>query len=243
MTRVARRAERKQRLTRERVLQAALAIADEAGIDALTMRSTSERLGSEPMSLYRHVRNKEDMLDGLVDLVFGEVALPRSAADWKRAMRQRAIAVREVLSRHPWAVALMESRVTPGAENLRHHEWVVGVLRGAGFSGADATHAYNALDSYIYGFALQERNLPFKNAEELAEIGPMLLRQIPADVYPHLRAVSEELLAARFDYGKEFEFGLDLLLDGIARMRSASGPAAGAARRSATTTRSTHEKA
>jgi AcrR family transcriptional regulator len=216
-TRVARREARKERLTRARVLQAALALADEAGIDALTMRSTSERLGSEPMSLYRHVRNKEDMLDGLIDLVFGEVELPRSTSDWKRAMRQRAIAVRKVLSRHPWALALVESRVQPGPENLRHHDWVLGVLRRAGFSGALATHAYNTLDSYIYGFVLQERNLPFKNAAELAEIGPMMLRQIPADVYPNLRAIAEELIAARFDYGKEFEYGLDLILDALAR--------------------------
>jgi AcrR family transcriptional regulator len=216
-TRVARREGRKERLTRGRVLQAALALADEAGIDALTMRSTSERLGSEPMSLYRHVRNKEDMLDGLIDLVFGEVELPRSTSDWKRAMRQRAIAVRKVLSRHPWALALVESRVQPGPENLRHHDWVLGVLRRAGFSSTLATHAYNALDSYIYGFVLQERNLPFKNAAELAEIGPVMLRQIPADVYPHLRTVAEELIAARFDYGKEFEYGLDLILDALAR--------------------------
>ena len=216
-TRVARREVRKERLTRARVLQAALALADEAGIDALTMRSTSERLGSEPMSLYRHVRNKEDMLDGLMDLVFGEVELPRSTSDWKRAMRQRAIAVRKVLSRHPWALALVESRVQPGPENLRHHDWVLGVLRRAGFSGTLATHAYNTLDSYSYGFVLQERNLPFKNAAELAEIGPMMLRQIPADVYPHLRTVAEELIAARFDYGKEFEYGLDLILDALAR--------------------------
>lgn len=216
-TRAARREAPKERLTRARVLQAALALADEAGIDALTMRSTSERLGSEPMSLYRHVRNKEDMLDGLIDLVFGEVELPRTTSDWKRAMRQRAIAVRKVLSRHPWAFALVESRVQPGPENLRHHDWVLGVLRRAGFSSALATHAYNTLDSYIYGFVLQERNLPFKNAAELAEIGPMMLRQIPADVYPHLRAVAEELLASRFDYGKEFEYGLDLILDALAR--------------------------
>jgi AcrR family transcriptional regulator len=216
-TRVARREARKERLTRARVLQAALALADEAGIDALTMRSTSERLGSEPMSLYRHVRNKEDMLDGLIDLVVGEVELPRSTSDWKKAMRQRAIAVRRVLSRHPWALALVESRVQPGPENLRHHDWVLGVLRRAGFSSALATHAYNTLDSYIYGFVLQERNLPFKNAAELAEIGPLMLRQIPADVYPHLRVVAEELIAARFDYGKEFEYGLDLILDALAR--------------------------
>ena len=209
-------------LSRERVLAAAAALADEAGLDAVTMRTLSERLGAEPMSLYRHVRNKDDLLDGLVDNVYGEIVLPERAAGWRSAMRERAFAVRSVLSRHPWAISLMESRSQPGPENLRHHDWVLRVMHEAGFTSAMATHAYNLLDSYIYGFALQERSLPFSGPEELAEIGPAMLQSIPAERYPDLARVAAELIASRFDYGAEFEFGLDLILDAIERTRPAS---------------------
>jgi AcrR family transcriptional regulator len=206
-------------LSRDRILRAATALADEAGIEALTMRSLGEQLGTEAMSLYRHVRNKDDLLDGLVDLVYGEIDLPVRTPSWKSAMRRRAIAVRQAMSRHPWAIALMESRTQPGPENLRHHDWVLRVLRGAGFTSATATHAYNLLDSYIYGFALQERSLPFSSAEELAEVGPALIQQIPGDLYPALKAVATDLIASGFDYGAEFEFGLDLILDALERTR------------------------
>lgn len=210
---------RKPRISREQVLEAALAIADEDGVEALTMRAIGERVGTEAMSLYRHVADKDDVLDGIVDLVFTETDVPMTA-DWKTAMRMRALSVRTALKRHPWAVGLMESRMQPGPANLRHHDAVLAVLLGAGFNAADATHAYNLLDSFILGFVLQERGLPFSNAEELAEMGPALLEQIPADVYPNMRTVSAELLAGGFDYGSEFEFGLDLILDGIERFKA-----------------------
>src|SRR5712692_7708775 len=170
-TRADRRAGRRVRLTRERVLRAAVGSADEGGIEALTMQNIGRRVGAEAMSLYRHVRNKEDILDGSVDIVFSEIDLPSSGTDWKTAMRQRAISAREVLLRHPWAIGLMESRTTPGPANLRHHDSVLGVLREAGFSSGMATHAYNLLDSYIYGFALQQRSLPVATPEALAEVG------------------------------------------------------------------------
>ena len=211
------RSGRSARLSRDRVLQAALALADADGIEALTMRNLARTVDAEAMSLYRHVRDKDDILDGIVDLVYAEIPLPGPETPWLAAMRERAVATRAVLLRHRWAVGLMESRRLPGPANLRHHDAVVGILTGAGFDARSATHAYNLIDSYIYGFVLQERNLPFKNAAELQEIGPMMLRQIPADVYPHLRKVAEELLATRFDYGKEFEYGLDLILDALAR--------------------------
>ena len=211
---IARRPGRPARLGRDQVLAAALELADEEGIDGLTMRAVGKRLGAEAMSLYRHVRNKEDLLDGLIDIVFAETQVP-TTADWKADMRQRSVSVREALKRHPWAVGLMESRMQPGPENLRHHDAVLEVLLRAGFSAADATHVYNLLDSYIFGFVLQERSLPFASAEELAQIGPELIAQIPADVYPNMRTVSEELLSAGFDYAAEFEFGLDLILDAI----------------------------
>ena len=216
---------RKPRLSREQVLLAALEIADEHGVEALTMRAIGDRVGAEAMSLYRHVADKEDVLDGIVDLVFTETEVSRTA-DWQTAMRGRAISLRQALRRHPWAVGLMESRMQPGPANLRHHDAVLEVLRMAGLSAADATHAYNLLDSYILGFVLQERGLPFADADELAAVGPDLVAQIPADLYPNLRAVSAELLANRFDYGAEFEFGLDLILDALERfIRGRVGPA------------------
>jgi AcrR family transcriptional regulator len=205
-------------LTRERILAAALGLADRDGLDGLSMRTVGRALGVEAMSLYRHVANKDDLLDGLVDLVFAEIELPPPGIDWEAAMRGRAVAVREALRRHPWAIALMESRVRPGPANLRHHDAVLAVLLGAGFTAATATRAYNLIDSYVYGFALQETNLPFTTAEELAEVAPAMVAAIPQDLFPNLRRVSEELVASGFDYGAEFEAGLDLILDAIATM-------------------------
>ena len=200
------------RLSRDRVLAAALVLTDAGGLEALTMQRLGRALGVEAMSLYRHVANKEDLLDGLVDLVFGEIELPEGDLDWRGAMRRRAVSAREVLRRHPWAIGLMESRSRPGPANLRHHDAVLAVLLGAGFSALQATRAYNLLDSYIYGFALQEKGLPFSSAEELEALGAVMLEQVPAGAYPHLTAVSRELMAARFSYADEFEAGLDLVL-------------------------------
>ncbi len=149
------------RLNRERVLRAAVAVADAGGIESLTMRKLGVELGVEAMSLYNHVANKVDLLDGMIDCVFEEIELPTDGTDWRSAMRRRAISAREVLSRHPWATGLMESRTTPGPTTLRHHDTVIGVLRAAGFSIEMVAHAYSLLDSYIYGFALQTPNLPF----------------------------------------------------------------------------------
>ncbi|MGH9122767.1 MAG: TetR/AcrR family transcriptional regulator C-terminal domain-containing protein, partial [Acidimicrobiales bacterium] len=143
-------------LNRERVLQAGLRLADETGLEALTMRRLGEVAGVEAMSLYNHVANKADLLDGMIDLVFAEIEVPTGEGGWKTAMQGRARSVRAALSRHRWAIGLMESRTSPGRANLRHHDAVIGCLRGSGFSLELAAHAYAALDSYIYGFALQE---------------------------------------------------------------------------------------
>ena len=147
-------------LSRERVLRAAVAFADEHGIASLSMRKLGEVLGVEAMSLYNHVANKDQLLDGMVDLVFAEIDLPEGGADWKTAMRERAESARQALRRHPWAIALMSTRTSPGPATLRHHDAVIGSLRAAGFSIQLAAHAFSALDSYIYGFALQEATLP-----------------------------------------------------------------------------------
>ena len=204
-------------LNRDRVLRAALELADGGGTGALTMQEIGRRLGVEAMSLYRHVRNKDEILDGIVDLVFAEVELPADRSSWRTVLRARSISTRAALRRHPWAITLMESRMAPGPANLRSHEDTLSVLLNAGCSATTATHAYNLVDSYVLGFALQEVNLPFSNAEELAIVGDELLAQVPADAYPNLVRVGNELLASGFDYGNEFEFGLDLILDGIGR--------------------------
>jgi AcrR family transcriptional regulator len=206
------------RLSRERVLGAAIALADSGGLESLTMRRLGEDLGVEAMSLYRHVANKEDLIDGMVDAVFAEIALPAEGTDWRTAMRERALSTREVLSRHPWATPLMQSRTTPGAATLRHHDTVIGTLRRAGFPVALAAHAFSALDSYIYGFALQEKSLPFDTAEQTADLAQAILGRFPVDAYPHLAELTvQDVLQPGYDYGHEFEFGLDLVLDGLHR--------------------------
>jgi AcrR family transcriptional regulator len=205
-------------LSRERVLRAAVALADESGIASLTMRKLGEAVGVEAMSLYNHVANKDDLLDGMIDVVFNEIDLPPGETDWKTGMRQRAISVREVLSRHRWAIGLMESRTTPGPANLRHHEAVIGSLRNAGFSIELAAHAYSALDSYIYGFAMQEPSLPFDTPQETAEVAQAIMAQLPAGEYPHLTELTiEHVLQPGYNYANEFEYGLDLILDGLER--------------------------
>jgi AcrR family transcriptional regulator len=205
-------------LTRERVLATAVALADRGGIGSLSMRKLAQELGVEAMSLYHHVANKDDILDGLVDVVFSEIDLPSGEEGWRAAMRRRAISAREALRRHPWATGLMESRPTPGAANLRHHDAVLGVLRGAGFSVELAAHAYSLLDSYIYGFALQEASLPFHTPEEAAQVAQAIMAEFPASDYPHLTEIAvDHVLQPGYDYGNEYLFGLDLILDGLER--------------------------
>ena len=204
--------------TRGQLLHAAVDLADKAGIESVSMRKLSQELGGAPMSLYNHVSNKEDLIDGMIDAVFAEIELPTGEQGWKTAMRRRAISVRAALSRHPWAIALMQSRRTPGPATLRHHDAVLGCLRDAGFSLQLAAHAFAALDSYIYGFALQERSLAFGTPEETSELARAFLLQFPTKEYPRLAELTlEHVLQPGYDYGDEYEFGLDLLLDGIER--------------------------
>ena len=207
-------------LSRDRVLHAAVALADDSGIDSLSMRKLGEALGVEAMSLYNHVANKSDLVDGMIDVVFGEIELPRDDPHWREAMRRRAISARGVLGRHPWAIGRMESRATPGPATLRHHDAVLGCLRRAGFSIELTAHAYSLLDSYIYGFALQEASLPFHSGEESAEVAQQIMEHFPADAYPHLTELAvEHVLKPGYDYGEEFEIGLGLILDALERAR------------------------
>jgi AcrR family transcriptional regulator len=207
-------------LTRERVLQAAVALADERGIDSLTMRALGEELGVEAMSLYYYFANKDELLDGMVDLVYGEIELPPDEADWKTAIRRVEMSAREALSRHRWAITLMETRTRPGPANLRHHDSVIGRLRAAGFSIKQAVHAFSLLDSYVSGFALQELTMPFDTSEELTEAAESILAQFPAAEYPHLaETITEHVTKPGYDYADEFEVGLEVILDGIERLR------------------------
>ena len=204
------------RLSRERVLEAGVALADESGIEALSMRKLGEQLGVEAMSLYRHVANKDDLLDGMVDGVFAEIDLPAGERSWRAAMRTRAVSVRAVLKRHPWAVPLMQSRANPGPSTLGHLNALIGILRGAGFSVVLTAHALSAVDAYVYGFAMQEKALPFDTEERSTELIQQILAAMPADEWPHLVEFSREhVLAPGYDYGLEFEWGLDLVLDGL----------------------------
>ena len=203
-------------LWRARVLAAAIAHADEGGLEALTMRKLAEELGVAPMALYRHVANKDDLVDGMVDVVFSEIDLPGPGAEWRTAMRQRAISVRDALLRHRWAIGLMESRSNPGPANLRHHDAVIGSLRVSGFDMAMAAHAYSLLDSYIYGFALTKMNLPFDTSDDVAGVAQSMLEPFPVNEYPNLVAfITEHAMKPGYDYGDEFEYGLDLILDGL----------------------------
>lgn len=202
-------------LSRERVLDTALRLADQGGIDRLSMRNLAAELGVGAMALYYHFTNKDEVLDGIVDLVYGEVGLPPSGPDWKTAMRERAISMREVLSRHRWAIGMMEARRKPGPANLRHHDAVLGSLRSAGFDIATAAHVYSLLDSYIYGFALTKMSLPFETPDEAAAVAQSMLQPFPVNEYPSLFQMIEHSLKPGYDYEDEFEYGLDVILDGL----------------------------
>lgn len=206
-------------LSREKVLRAAVAMADEAGGDVPSTRRLAERLGVRAMALYHHFRNKDELLDGMVDLVFAEVELPADGADWPTAMRRRAASMREALIRHRWAIGLMDSRTGPGPATLRHHNAVIGCLRAGGFTIAGAAHAFSALDSYIYGFVLQEVALPFGSAAELEVVAEGMMERMPADEFPHLRAMVGHALKPGYAYADEFDIGLDLVIDGLERYR------------------------
>ena len=216
-TRTTRRSRHRVPLSRERVLLAALKLADQGGIEALSMRKLGQELDVEAMAVYYHFANKDEVLDGIVDLVFAEVDLPPAGLDWRTAMRGRAISLRDALARHRWAIGFMESRKNPGPATLGHHDAVIGSLRAAGFSVEMAAHAYSILDSYIYGFALTKMNLPF-DTTDVGEVAQAMLEPFPLNEYPHLlEMLNEYILKPGYDYGNEFEYGLDVTLDGLER--------------------------
>lgn len=214
-------AKTRPQLSKERVLQAAVCLADEIGIDALSMRKLGQELGVEAMSLYRHVANKDAILDGIVEIVAVEIDVPSIGGDWKAAMRRRAISAHEVLVRHPWATMLIVSRANVGPVMLRYVDATIGCLREAGFSYPLADHAWNAIDSYVYGFTLQKLNFPFEPGE-YAEVAKQFLPMIPAEQYPYLRGLSQQVIDGHHDGLHEITFGLDLILDGLEKVRDVS---------------------
>jgi AcrR family transcriptional regulator len=219
-------------VTRERALRAAMRLADAAGLEELTMRRLAAELGVEAMSLYHHVPNKDAILDGMVDLVFAEIELPPADADWKTALRRRTSSVRDALVRHPWALRILESRKAPGPATLAHHDAVLGCLRRAGFSVALAGHAYAVLDSFVFGFVHTELTLPFQSPEETQAVARAIFDELPPGAYPHLVELARErVLQPGYAFANELPFGLELILDGLARAVSAERAAGRVKRR------------
>jgi AcrR family transcriptional regulator len=208
-------------LSRDRILRAALDLADRDGFEACTMRKLGAQLGVEAMSLYRYVTSKEDLLSGLVDLVFGEVEVDEPGTrEWRTALRDRGHSHRAAMRRHPWAIGVMEGRMQPGPASLHVHDATLGILREAGFPFRAAVHANSVLDAYVYGFALQERDLPAQADGATAEVMREQARQVPEmSDFPYLMEAMEEFVEAGYDYDAEFAFGLELILDGIERLR------------------------
>jgi AcrR family transcriptional regulator len=201
-------------LSRQRALAAALRLADSEGIAALTMRRLAQELGVEAMSLYHHVANKDDILDGIVDLVVGEIEVPPAGTDWKTAMRHRANSAHEVLLAHPWAALLIMSRFNIGIGMTRYLDATLGRLREGGFTIDGALDAWHALDSHIYGFTVQELNLPFE-VEETQQVSAEVLGQFDAAQFPHVVEVITQIMQT--GRVEDFGFGLDLILDGLER--------------------------
>jgi len=209
-------------LSRDRVIEAAAAVADRSGLAGVTMRSVGAELGVEAMSLYHHVRGKDDLVDGLADWVFALIAVPRPGGEWRSEMVLRAESARAALSAHPWGLGMIESRRAAGDALLRHHDAVLGCLREGGFPVALAAHAFSAIDSYTYGFVLTEVNLPFEPGESADEFVTGL--SLSAQRYPYLaETIAEQVVGRDFAYADEFTYGLDLILDALAARLTGSG--------------------
>ena len=215
-------ARQRKPLSRDRVLRAAIVLADEGALESVSMRKLGLVLRVEAMSLYKHVANKDDILDGIADLVIGDFEVPSVDVDWKTAVRRGAISAHQVLLRHPWASSLIESRLSAGPARLRYLEAVIGALSAGGFTMPMAIRAIMALDSYTYGFVLQELAWPF-DVENASELAATFARGLPPSEYPNLLAMAEMMTTAAHGVPVDFEFGLDLILDGLERLRETAG--------------------
>lgn len=201
-------------------MAAAVELADEDGIEALSMRKLAQALGVEAMSLYHHVANKDELLDAMVDVVFTEVDLPAADGPWMVEVRGRCTSLREVLLRHPWAVGRLDSRRNPGMATLVHHDAVIGCLRAGGFTVRKAALAFATLDAYVFGFVVQQLGLPMEPGEDTAELAAEILASAPTDALPHLAEMAAEYVALPgYEFANEFEPGLDLILEALDRTR------------------------
>jgi AcrR family transcriptional regulator len=210
-------------LSRDRVLRAAVDLVDRHGLAALTMRRLGQQLGVEAMSLYKHVANKDEVLDGMAELVLDEFELPGEDVGWREGMRRRAVSARAALARHPWAPVVL-SRSGPSPALLRDLDAVLGSLRRGGFPVAAAARAFSLLDSYVYGFAVQEANLPFTTPAELTELTGSIMDRFRPEEYPHLAEVAvEHVMRPGYDHAAQFEAGLELILDALERTRDEVG--------------------
>ncbi len=199
-----------------------MAVADDGGLESLSMRQVGKELNVEGMALYRHVAGKDEILDGIVDRVLGEIPRPEPGGDWRAEMRSRAVAARAAFLRHPWAIGLLEARHEDSSPTrLSYYDSTLGCLREAGFPPGLAMSIFSMVDSYVYGFILQEISLPFDDHQSLEDVGEDLLRQM-ADAYPHLTEGTMHAISEGWDYDEQFAFGLDLVLDTVARLREGS---------------------
>jgi AcrR family transcriptional regulator len=211
-------------LRRDRIVAAAVRLADDRGLSAVTMRALAARLGVEAMSLYNHVAHKGDLLDGMVDHVIEQIERPDAVDDWREAMRRRATSARGVFRSHPWAPALVDSRVTSGPARLRYFDWVLGTLLRAGFTSDGATSAFSLLDSYVYGFGIQQLNFAERATDAPEARAEAILTAIPADTYPYLHRMASQATRTAYDPERDFEFGLEIILDGLARSLDRAPP-------------------
>lgn len=219
---------RREPLSGQRIIAAAITVADDGGLSGLSMRAVARVLGVEAMSLYHHVPNKSALLDGMVDRLFAEIYQPRVGSPWREELRARSLSAREVLLRHPWAVGLMDSRRTPGEETLRHHDAVLGCLHAGGFDWQRAGHAFALLDSHLYGFVLQESNIPIAPGESWDAMAADMLDPLPDGEFPHLQAFAQaRVRQPGYSFGAEFPVGLDLVLDAIEQRLSGEPPGGG----------------
>ena len=215
---------RRTPLSRERIIAAAAAVADRAGVAAVSMRSVAKVLGVEAMSLYHHVPSKEALLDDLADWVFERIELPEVGDAWREALTGRARSVRSVLTAHPWALGMM-TRPNPGPALLQHHDRLIGVLMTEGFSAALAIHAFSAIDAYVYGFALTETSLPFEPGDGAEEAFAVKVAA-SVELYPHIARSRAELFGdGGYAFADEFDYGLELLLEGLERRVADESPA------------------
>ncbi|MGV3707768.1 MAG: TetR/AcrR family transcriptional regulator [Gemmatimonas sp.] len=210
---------RRTPLSHERILRAAIKLADKEGLESLSMRKLATALKVEAMSLYNHVANKDELLSGMTDQIIGEIALPERGGDWKAAMRARAVAALAVMVAHPWAPMLVVSRINVGPNMLRYIDATLGVLQEAGFSWFETDRAWNTMDNYIYGFALQQQNFPV-NPDDYPSAAAAYLNMLPVEKYPYMHALTARVADGSHDGTLDFGFGLEVILDGLERRRA-----------------------